>query len=167
MPFKNKVKGTTFERLAVEILSELIKDSEWKRIPGSGALGTSLGEPLLTSDIVGKVKSIPKRFKVEAKVGYGGAKMFTLKKEWLDKVRMEADANYSTPLLIGKFSGAREGVKVFVVTDVEIFASIINHITKLQEELHRMGKSTEQLTETTSKLAELLEKVETEEEKNG
>src|SRR5690349_17137703 len=93
MPFKNKVKGTTFERLVVEILNLLVRDSEWKRIPGSGALGTILGEPLLTSDIVGKVKRIPKKFKVEAKVGYGGAKMFTLKKEWLDKVRMEADAN--------------------------------------------------------------------------
>lgn len=137
MPFKNKVKGTGFERLAVEILNTLIEDSTWKRIPGSGAMGTSLGEPLLTSDIVGKVDSIPKKFKVEAKVGYGGAKQFALKKEWLDKVSMEAKASFSTPLLIGKFSGAREGVKVFVAMDVEEFAALINHITFLQAQIDK------------------------------
>lgn len=140
MPFKNKRKGSDFERLAVEILNLLVKDSEWKRIPGSGALGTSLGEPLLTADIVGKVSSIPKKFKGESKVGYGGAKQFALKKDWLDKVKMEADMSYSIPFLIGKFSGAREGVKVFVVTDVEVFASILNHITRLQEELDESNK---------------------------
>ena len=145
MPFKNKVKGTTFERQAVEILNDLIKDSEWKRIPGSGALGTVLGEPLLTSDIVGKVKSIPKRFKAEAKVGYGGKTQFSLKKEWLDKVAKEAEGTFSTPMLIGKFSGAREGVKVFTVMDVEVFAAMINHITKLQEEIDKMANATEEL----------------------
>jgi hypothetical protein len=112
----------------------------WKKIPGSGAIGTILDEPLLTADIVGKVDSIPKKFKVEAKVGYNSSKdaevkQFTLKKEWLDKVKREATGSFSFPFLIGKFSGAREGVKVFVVMDVEEFASIINHITKLQEEL--------------------------------
>lgn len=136
----SKVKGSTFERLAVEILNTLVEDSVWKRIPGSGALGTSLGEPILTSDILGVVKSIPKRFKVEAKVGYNSSKgkevkQFTLKKEWIDKVRMEAAQTYSIPLLIGKFDGVREGTKVFVVMDVEDFSSIINHITKLQKEL--------------------------------
>ena len=136
-----KQKGSDFERLAVELLNTLIKDSSWKRIPGSGAIGTTLGEPLLTSDIVGKVNSIPRKFKVEAKVGYGGAKQFTLKKLWLDKIKQEADGTFSIPMLIGKFSGAREGVKVFVTLDVETFASIINHITKLQEELDANGIS--------------------------
>lgn len=147
MPFKNKVKGSNFERDAVEILNTIVKGSEWKRIPGSGALGTALGEPLLTSDIVGKVHKIPKRFKVEAKVGYGGKTQFALKKEWLDKVRMEADATFSTPILIGKFSGAREGVRVFTVMDVEVFAALLNHITKLQEEIDKMAKATEQFIE--------------------
>lgn len=130
-----KIKGSAFERLAVDIFNKLIKNSTWKRIPGSGAIGTSLAEPLLTADIVGKVDAIPKPFKVEAKVGYGGATQFALKKEWLDKVRMEADATYGVPLLVGKFSGARGGVQVFVVMDVETFASMINHITNLKEEL--------------------------------
>src|ERR1044072_9449588 len=113
MPNPMKRKGSDFERLAVEILNTIIKDANFKNVPGSGAIGTSLFEPLLTSDIVGKVKSIPKSFKIECKVGYNPStdrevKAFTLKKEWLDKVRREADATYSIPLLMGKFSGARE-----------------------------------------------------------
>lgn len=145
MPNPMKRKGSDFERLAVEILNTIIKDGEFKRIPGSGALGTTLVEPLLTSDIVGKVKSIPKKFKIECKVGYNSSKdkevkQFTLKKEWLDKVRQEADSSYSIPLLMGKFSGAVKGVKVFVTMDVEIFAQLINQITLLQEEIDANNK---------------------------
>ena len=135
MPFKNKVKGSNFERLTVEILTQLVEESEWKRIPGSGMLGTSLNEPLLTSDVSGKVNSISKKFKVECKTGYGGATQFGLKKEWLDKTKMEADASYAIPILMGKFANAKDGVKVFVAMDVEIFASLLNQITKLKREL--------------------------------
>lgn len=135
MPNPQKRKGSDFERLAVELLNALVQESEWKRVPGSGAIGTSLAEPLLTSDIIGRVNSIPKKFKVEAKVGYGGATQLALKKEWLDKIKQEAEATFSVPLLIGKFSGAREGIKVFVAMDVETFASIINHITYLQKQI--------------------------------
>lgn len=138
-----KKKGSDFERLAVEIFNNIIDNSKWKRIPGSGAIGTSLEEPLLTSDIVGIVDALPKRFKVEAKVGYGGATQFTLKKDWLDKIRLEADATFSIPMLVGKFSGAREGTKVFVVLDVGTFAALINHITKLQDQLDNLGVARE------------------------
>lgn len=144
-----KRKGSDFERQVVEILNMLVRDGEFKRIPGSGALGTSLLEPLLTSDVVGKVKSIPKKFKIECKVGYNtskveGVKQFTVKKEWLDKVKMEADASFSTPLLMGKFLGAREGVKVFAVLDVEDFAALLNHITMLQYELDALNNERKQ-----------------------
>jgi len=133
-----KRKGSDFERLAVEILNTLIKDAEFKKIPGSGAIGTILDEPLLTSDLIGRVKSVPRGFKVECKVGYNPSanreiKSFRLEKLWLDKLRKEADASFSIPVLLGKFSGARDGVKVFVTMDVEVFAQLINHITKLQE----------------------------------
>lgn len=146
MTFKNKRKGSDFERQAVEILNTLVKKSKWRRIPGSGHLGTVLDEPLLTSDIVGKVEAIPKPFKVEAKSGYNNStgnvvKQFTLKKEWLDKVRREADPTFSIPVLIGKFTGAREGVRVFVAMDVEFFAAMLNHITDLQEELDEKEES--------------------------
>lgn len=143
MPNKQKIKGSTFERDAVDLLNAKIKYSEWKRIPGSGAMGTFLKEPLLTADIKGNMQALSKTFRMEAKVGYGGAKQFALKKEWLDKVKEEADQNFGIPALIGKFSGAREGIKVFVVLDVDTFALLMNKITELdlaleslQEELH-------------------------------
>lgn len=138
----NKVKGSTFERLIVELMSKLVKRSTWKRIPGSGAIGTSLQEPLLTADVVGKMEALAKPIKAECKVGYGGATQLTLRKEWLDKVKMEADATFGIPVLFGKFSGARGGVQVFAVMDIETFASMLNHITNLQEELDAKANNT-------------------------
>lgn len=134
MPSPQKRKGSDWERQAVEILNANIKRGVFKRIPGSGAIGTFLNEPMLTSDIKGKVDSMDKEFKIECKVGYGSATQFTMKKLWLDKVKEEADASYGIPLLMGKFSGAREGVKAFVVMDIDTFCKIINEITELWED---------------------------------
>lgn len=144
-----KRKGSDFERQVVEILNTIVEDGEFKRVPGSGAIGTSLMEPLLTSDVVGKVKSISKKFKIECKAGYNTSKdttvkQFTLKKEWLDKVTQEAQASFSIPLLMGKFSGAREGVKVFAVMDIEIFAQMLNEITRLKDIVDRETEQKEQ-----------------------
>jgi len=141
MPSPQKIKGSTFERLAAEILNRLVKNSFWRRVAGSGALGTIMHEPTLSSDVKGKIASFSKEFKVECKVGYDPStnrevKSFNLQKLWLDKIRKEADGSYGIPLLIGKFSGAREGVKVFVVMDIEVFAELMNHTTELYEELN-------------------------------
>ena len=130
----NKRKGNDWERQATDILNANIKRSRFKRIPGSGAIGTILEEPMLTSDIKGKVDSLEKEFKIEAKVGYGSATQFTMKKLWLDKVKEEADANYGIPLLVGKFSGAREGVRAFVVMDLDTFCNLINTLTEIWED---------------------------------
>ena len=134
MPNPNKRKGSDWERQATDILNANIKRSRFKRIPGSGAIGTILEEPMLTSDIKGKVDSLEKEFKIEAKVGYGSATQFTMKKLWLDKVKEEADANYGIPLLVGKFSGAREGVRAFVVMDLDTFCNLINTLTEIWED---------------------------------
>lgn len=135
MPNPNKRKGSDWERQAVEILNANIRKGEFKRIPGSGAIGTTLGEPLLTADIVGHIDSFEKVFKIEAKVGYGSATQFTMKKLWLDKVKEEANASYGIPLLAGKFSGARDGVKGFIVMDIDTFCDLINRVTSLHEEV--------------------------------
>lgn len=142
-----KRKGSDFERLTAELLNQLVKKSTWKRIPSSGAIGTIMMEPGLTSDVKGKVESIPQEFKVECKVGYNsskveGVKQFVLKKEWLDKVNLEAKASYGIPMLVGKFTGAKEGVKVFVVLDIETFANLMNRLTDLHEEIIKNGKQT-------------------------
>ena len=86
MPVYSKVKGNIFEREAVVMLTELITGSKWKRIPTSGAIGSRMEIPLLFSDLIGEVKNFPKKLRGEAKAGYGGAKRFTIKKEWLDKI---------------------------------------------------------------------------------
>lgn len=134
MVINTKRKGNDFERQAVEILNKIINSSVWKRVPSSGAIGTNLDEPLLLGDINGKVDNIPFTFKAEAKTGYGGEKQFTLKKIWLDKIKEESEKTKSFPFLIGKFSGAKNGVKVFVVLSVEDFSYLINEIQKLKME---------------------------------
>lgn len=141
MVFKSKQKGNTFEHDAVELLNKLVDGAHFKRIPGSGALGTSFDEPLLTGDLSGTVDGIKRKFKVECKVGYNTStnkevKQFTLKKEWMDKIISESKDALSTPLLIGKFSGARKGVKEFVVLDIDTFAYFLNEISRLNRELN-------------------------------
>lgn len=135
MPSYSKRKGAEFEREAVQMLTDLLPGSKWKRIPTSGAIGTSMQIPLLFSDLIGEVPGIPRKFRVEAKAGYGGSKQFTLMKEWLDKIYREASSTYSIPFLIGKFSGARDVNRVFVTMDVGIFALLLNVITDLQRRL--------------------------------
>lgn len=155
MSSPQKIKGSNFERKAAEILNSLIKKSEFHRIPGSGMLGTILGIQSLTSDVSGKVESISQEFKIECKDGYNsskkeGVKQFALKKEWLDKIKMEADQSYAIPMFMGKFSGAREGVKVFVVLDVEVFANLINRITELKEENDKLTTNEVRSLETSA-----------------
>jgi hypothetical protein len=142
---KQKQKGSAFEHDAVEELEELIEGSRWKRVAGSGALGTSLSEPLLMGDITGTVPGFSRKFRVECKVGYNNSTgkevlQFTLKKEWLDKIRLEAQASYSFPFLLGKFSNARSGTKHFVVMDVRDFAELMNYISELNTDLEKLMK---------------------------
>lgn len=133
-PSKQSRKGTNWERDLVKILNERIKCGTFKRIPGSGSMGTILEEPSLYSDLKGKIKGLEKNIRIEAKIGYGGVKQFTLKKEWLDKIDQEATRTYSIPFLIGRFSGSRSGVENFVVMDLEIFIDLLNLISELSDE---------------------------------
>lgn len=139
---KNKIKGSTFERDVVDFLNKKIRGSLWKRIPGSGAMGTSLGEPLLTGDILGEINGFFRKLRGECKAGYNSStnkevKQFTIKKEWFDKIQKEADNSFAFPIFLGKFSGARSGVKVFVAMDIENFCELINRYTELSEELEK------------------------------
>ena len=130
---KGKVKGSQFERVLAELLEKHIKKSRWKRIPLSGAIGTALHEPDLQGDVVGSVQSFEKKFRIEAKVGYGGATQLTMKKEWLDKIVEDSRNSNSIPLMMGKFSGARDGTRVFVAMDLDTFCEIVNKATELHE----------------------------------
>lgn len=133
MVFKSKIKGSTFERAITDILNANVKKSLWKRVPMSGAIGTALNEPDLQGDVKGFVESFTKQFRIEAKVGYGGATQLTMKKEWLDKIIEDSKNSNSIPLLIGKFSGAREGTKVFVAMDLDTFCELLNTATEMHD----------------------------------
>lgn len=147
MPSYSKRKGAQFEMEAVDMLTEEIKGSKWKRIPTSGAIGTKLEIPILFSDLIGQVEGFPRNFRVEAKAGYGGKEQFTLRKEWLDKIFEEGRSTYSVPFLIGKFSGARGPNRVFVVLDLHIFSTIVNMLTDLQRRIDEEAKNMDSDTE--------------------
>lgn len=137
---KQKRKGTDWERLLEALINKYIKKAEAKRIPGSGAIGTILEMPSLTSDLKIKLNGFTRLFKVEAKVGYGGAKQLTMKKEWFDKIKEEADASLSYPAVAMKFSGARKdsGIQYVIAFDFDTFADIMNHVSDLSDELEQV-----------------------------
>ena len=109
--------------------------SEFKKTPSSGALGTIVGEPNFTGDVRGKVFGVPQKIKIEAKVGYGGAKQMRVYKEWFDKIAEEAAQDYSIPILACRFSAARSGVQNFVAMDLDVFINFMNLISQMQEDL--------------------------------
>jgi hypothetical protein len=133
---KQKLKGSGFERDLVKILNEKIPNGVFRRIPGSGAIGTIMHEGSLTADVSGKVIGFPRSFKLECKDGYGGETQLTFKREWLNKVREQAQTDMSFPAVIGKFSGARkaDGTQIFAVIDIEDFIYLINLISDLAED---------------------------------
>ena len=122
-----KRKGSQWERDATKILMKLLPGSTWKRIAGSDAIGTIMGEPLLAGDISGHIPSIGRRFRAEAKVGYGGAKQLAVKREWLEKIREESAGTQSIPMLICKFSGAHGTSKQFVAFDFQALRLFLYH----------------------------------------
>ena len=140
MTNRQKQKGSKFERDMTIELNKLIERGKFKKVPASGAMGTALQEGLLCGDIVGDVQYFPKKFRLEAKTGYmkenKDGKYFHLRKEWLDKIKMEALQTNSFPALIAHFENAKSGVKNFVVLDIEEFAWLINEIVRLQEDIN-------------------------------
>jgi len=130
---KQKQKGTRWENDLVDLLNEKITEGNAKRIPSSGAIGTILKEPILTGDVVAKYPGLSKKIKFDAKVGYGSDVSLRVQREWLTKIRMEAEQDYSHPALACKFSGARvkDGVQYFIVLDIDTFCAIINHMNDL------------------------------------
>lgn len=137
---RQKAKGDSWEAQLVKLFNDNINGASFKRVPGSGSLGTLVSEPLLMSDVTGKIEGFPKTIRAEAKFGYsanlnGEAKSISLKKSWLDKVKEEALGSYALPLLACKFDNVRSGVKYFVALDFETFFNLMNYMTDLKKEL--------------------------------
>ena len=142
-----KDKGKRWEKEATKKLNELVTNTNWKRIPSSGAMGTILKEPLLASDIQGMIPYLSKKILMEAKVGYGGSKYMTIRKEWFDKVQEEAETAMGIPMLICKFDNVRSGVARFVAMDLTIFAEVMNEVNELHEELQGVYEKLAELEE--------------------
>ncbi len=138
----SKNKGSNFEREIVKKLNSLIKNGKFKRVAGSGSIGTTMLIPDLLGDIVGEVYGVPKKFRGESKVGYGGSKSLTVKKEWLDKINLEAESTFSIPFLVARFSGSRSGVEEFVILDLFTFVYLLNLISMLAKEYDDEESST-------------------------
>ncbi len=144
MTINSKDKGARWERDAVELLNSLYEGT-WRKIPGSGAFGAILDIPELRGDLVGRYYFMPISFRVDAKTGYGGATQLTVKREWLEKIRLEAEAldRYEIPCLLCKFSGSRTEVKHFFVFDTSAFHDVIEVIEDLYNENIRLREKLE------------------------
>jgi hypothetical protein len=134
---KQKIKGTNWEKDFIALLEKAIPESKGKRIAGSGSLGTVLNEPLLSGDVVIFFPGFSKKFRGECKIGYGGEKQMTIKKEWFDKIKTEAQNAYCIPLVALKFSGARriDGIQYVIAFDFDSFVELINYVNELKKEL--------------------------------
>jgi len=123
---KSKDKGSRWEREIARLFNENFEGADFRRIPGSGALGTQLGIASLGADIEGKLPFLQKTIRGEAKTGYGGEKQLTVKREWLEQIREEAEKTNSIPMLFAKFLGARGNSRIFVMLDWEAFLDILD-----------------------------------------
>ena len=148
---KNKQKGTYFEKKIAKILNEYA--GTWKRVPGSGALGTVLHEKLLSGDVQGKTPFMKKDFILEAKSGYGGSKQFSIKKEWLDKVYEESKLGNFYPIFAGKFNDVRVGTNEFIAMDIRVFGEILKYVKDLRDELDKVYEEIAELEERLNGLA--------------
>jgi Holliday junction resolvase len=131
-----KIKGTNWERVLAKQLGEHAEVA--KRIPGSGALGTTLGDSRLTGDVYVKYKFMPRSLKIEAKYGYGGSTQMTIKRLWMTKVREESSANNSIPAVAIKFrdvtGGDTESSKWICFT-VEDWNGLVKYLNELFDDL--------------------------------
>jgi len=134
-----KRKGTQWERDLVVLINDEISGANAKRVAGSGSIGTALKEPLLQGDIKATFKGFQNNFRIEAKVGYGGDKQLTVKRDWLNKIKEEAGNSYSIPALACKFSGAKkmDGVQYMIILDFDTFAYIMNTVHDLNVALEK------------------------------
>ncbi len=91
----------------------------------------------LKGDLMGKYSFLPFTFRAEAKVGYGGAKQITMKREWFDKVREEAAGNFNElACVVMKYSNAHPPNTQHVIAfDFETFQKILDIIESMQDEI--------------------------------
>jgi len=136
MASKSKQIGTRWERELSKVLAEHADTS--RRIPGSGAIGTITGTPGLTGDVVVTYPFLNRPIKIECKYGYGGSKSMSVKREWMEKIRQEAEQNNNIPAVSIKFrdvtSGDIESAK-WICFSVEDWNALMGYFSELFDDL--------------------------------
>lgn len=99
-------KGNRWERLCAKKLSK--KFGKWRRMPGSGAYGTLLGDASIACDLKGEYPWW-NQLSGEAKYGYGSSKQMTIKREWMQKIREVAKRSNAHACVLLKFKDVRAG----------------------------------------------------------
>lgn len=133
----NKRKGSDFERYIANTLKKEVKGSVWRRIPGSGALGTILHESSLQGDVFGFLGEGLEdfSFSIEAKYGYGGDKQITFKRDWIAQAKRSAESIISNPIpvVVIRFKNAKKNGVVYCF-EQEDFIRLLRNIIKLRDE---------------------------------
>ncbi len=133
----SKRKGSDFERWLAKRLSELLEDSFWKRVPGSGALGTQLRESLLAGDVYGYLRDDLREFAFvfESKYGYGGKNQVSFKRGWIEQAKENQQQRGPDfiPAIAFKFKEAKKNNTV-ICFELSDFVELLNRIVRLKDE---------------------------------
>jgi len=142
----NKRKGYDWEKLVEDLMNKHTPFS-WKRIPGSGAFGSVMNIVELQGDLIGRYDFFPFRFRGEAKVGYGGTKQITVKREWFNKIREESEKNWNDlPCVLLKYSGSKApNAQHIIAFEFDVWFKILDYVKdlfdeniKLRDKLHTL-----------------------------
>jgi hypothetical protein len=100
----------------------------------------------LKGDLTGKYPFLPFTFRAEAKVGYGGAKQITMKREWFDKVREEAASNYNElACVLMKYSNAHPpNTQHIIAFDFETFQKVLDIVESMYNEIIELHRRLEE-----------------------
>lgn len=130
-----KRKGSRWERDVVKLLHDK-GGGIWKRIPGSGAMGHFFNDASLNSDVTGKYPWLRKIIRGECKTGYGTSRSLSLKRDWIVKVREEAEEARGYPCLLLKFSDVRDNPDTakLICFNLDVWIDIVTEVNDLYEE---------------------------------
>lgn len=101
---KIREMGLRWERQVAKLLGG-------RRQPSSGAFGTQQRDASLTGDVVVQLPWFHKALHIECKYGYGSSKTLSLKREWITKVREEAELARRYPVLAVKFRNVTSDIE--------------------------------------------------------
>ena len=138
---KNKLRmGYRFEVESSELGGE-----RGRRVLKSGAIGSITGFPAFIGDYQFDFPWLSKKITGEAKHGYGGAKQIAVKKEWYDKIQLQAKSVNMYDCVSFKFKNACDGVTRVISFDFETFKKILDDIDNIYEENTWLKEENEKL----------------------